>query len=227
MNGKLGNSLKFLALIVFVSALPLLQSFVDFPAYAGHIRNILNNFPLLYSSLIYVILYVVVTFFIFFSKDAFWLMGALVFGAGLSALLISVAEVINAFILFSLSRKLGRGFIEKNSPAKYRNFDEKLGHISFAWLLVFRVAPLIPYKFMDLSAGLTKIDIRKYLAAAALGTPFKMFWIQYIISGVGRGVLYDPRAVAEYFLHNKIILVSGLFYLILVVLAVIKMRSKD
>jgi uncharacterized membrane protein YdjX (TVP38/TMEM64 family) len=80
---------------------------------------------------------------------------------------------------------------------------------------------------MDLSAGLTKIDIRKYLVAAALGTPLKMFWIQYILFGAGKNALSDPDAIVGYLLGNKIILASGAIYLILVILVIIKMRSKD
>jgi uncharacterized membrane protein YdjX (TVP38/TMEM64 family) len=227
MNERLKSGLKFLALIVFIAFLWYSQSFIDFPRYSSQIQGFLKNFPLIYSSLLYIVLYVIVTFFVLFSKDAFWILGAVIFRPGLSTLLISISEVINAFVLFSLSRKLGRGFIEKNTPGRYRRLDDKLGKINFAWLLAFRVAPLIPYKFMDLSAGLTKIDIRKYLVAAALGTPLKMFWIQYILFGAGKNALSDPDAIVGYLLGNKIILASGAIYLILVILVIIKMRSKD
>ncbi len=190
------------------------------------LQRSLGRFPLLFRCALYIVLYVIVTFFIFFSKDVFWLMGAVLFGPALSALFICISEVINAGILFYLARHLGRAYVEKSLTEKYKKLDERLGKINFFWLFIFRVAPLIPYRFLDLAAGLTRIHFRRYLAAVIFGTPLKMFWIQYILFGVGESMFKNPYALVDYFLANKTLLVFSFMYFILVILVVLKIRLK-
>ncbi len=190
------------------------------------IQGFLRKFPLIYSAPLYIALYVIITFFIFFSKDVFWIIGAALFGVVGSAVFICIAETINAVILFFLARNLGRSYVEKSLSPKHKNLDEKLGGVSFFWLLIFRAAPLVPYRFMDLAAGFTSIRLRKYLTAVILGSPVKMFWIQYIIAGVGKNVLSNPQVLVEYFLKNKFLMLFGLVYVIMIIMVVFKIRNK-
>ena len=186
-----------------------------------------EQFPLIYGSIIYLLLYVVVTFFIFFSKDVFWLTGALIFGPVLSTFLICVAEAINAVILFHIARRFGRTYIEDKISDKYKHLDEKLARISFFWIFIFRATPLVPYRFLDLGAGLTKIKFRKYFAAVILGSPVKTFWIQYILYGVGKSIFYDPGALVGYFLNNRGLFIFSLAYILLIPLAIMKIKFKE
>lgn len=218
------HEIEFLVLILAVFLLWYLGRYFHIDTQA--IQKSLQRFPLFYSGIIYVVLYVIVTFFVFFSKDVFWLMAAVLFGPLLSALFICIAEIINAFILFYLARSLGRAYIEKRLSEKYKKLDEKLGNINFSWLLIFRIAPLIPYRFLDLAAGLTRIHFRRYLAAVILGSPFKIFWIQYVLFGVGINT-FNPYALAEYFLDNKTLFIFSLVYIMLVIAVVVKIRGKD
>jgi uncharacterized membrane protein YdjX (TVP38/TMEM64 family) len=192
------------------------------------IRQSLSKFPVFISGALYIILYVIVTFFIMLSKDMFWLVGAVLFGPYLSALFVFIAETVNAFILFYLARLLGRGFVEHSAKGKdkYKYLDEKIGRLSFGWLFFFRVTPLIPYRFVDLAAGLTRISFRKYLAAVILGSPLKIFWVQYIVAGVGEAMLNNPYAIAEFFLKNQALFFFSLIYPVLVILVVFKLKSK-
>lgn len=198
----------------------------QFPLDAGAIQKKLSGFPLIYSGTVFILLYIAVSFFIWFAKDAFWLMGAVLFGAPTSALFVFLAEVANASILFYLSRYLGRGFLEKSLSGRYKKLDEKLGRISFAWLFIFRAAPLIPYRFLDIAAGLTSMRFRKYLSAVVLGSPLKIFWIQYILYGVGKNV-YNLSALTEYFLNNRLLLVLSAAYFFLLPLVIIKLKNKN
>lgn len=191
------------------------------------IQESLKGCSLFYGGVLYIVLYVVISFFIFFSKDVLWFIGAVLFGPYLSALFICISEVFNAFILFYLARCLGKAYVEKSLSGKYRSLYEKLGRISLFWLFIFRAAPLIPYRFLDLACGLTSIRFRKYLAAVMLGTPVKMLWVQHILYGVGKNILNNPYALVEYFLNNKPLLLFSLIYIILVIMVVLKMKTKD
>jgi uncharacterized membrane protein YdjX (TVP38/TMEM64 family) len=221
---KYKQELGFLLLILVIALLWQAGKFFKLDAEA--IQKSLKGFPLILSGSLYVALYVVVTFFVFFSKDVFWLSGALLFGPGWSTLFICVAETFNAFILFYLARTLGRAYVEKKLSSKYEDLDVRLGKISFLWLFIFRAAPLIPYRFMDLAAGLTSIRFKKYLAAVVLGSPLKMYWIQYVLFGVGSNILRNPYALVEYFVNNSFLMLVSFVYVVLVILVVYKLRAR-
>ncbi len=218
------HSVRFIFLILILPLLWLMSRSVRLDISAA--QGFLSGLPISLSAPLYVISYVIVTFFVFFSKDLFWFMGAFLFGPFFSALLICIAEIINAFILFKLARFLGRQYVEKRMSAKYRNLDERLKDLNFFWLFIFRAAPLIPYRFMDLAGGLTAMSFKRYLLAVVLGTPVKMFWIQYIIFSVGLSIFNDPAYMMEYFLANKTMLFFGFFYLLLALLAVVKIARR-
>jgi len=186
----------------------------------------LENFPLILSVILYILLYVVITFFVFFSKDLFWWIGAFFYGATLRTALICIAESLNALIFFYLARFLGRGYVSESIGKKYERLDEKLGKASFVWLFLLRATPLIPYRFLDLAAGLTRLEFKRYMAAVIIGTPIKTFWIQFVLAGTGRDFFNNPYTLVEYFVNNKPVLLVGLLYMILVVLAIFRLRAK-
>lgn len=221
---KYKNELGLLFLIVALAIIWYLGRLYHIDS--ASIQNYLKKFSLILSALTYIALYVIVTFFIFFSKDLFWLLGAVLFGASLSTLFICIAETINAVILFNLSRKFGRAYVENKLTGKYKYLDEKLGRVSFFWLFIFRAAPLIPYRFLDLAAGLTSIKFGRYLAAVVLGSPLKMFWIQYILAGVGEGVFKDPSSLTQYFLNNRALFMLSFIYCIFIVAVIMKLKYK-
>jgi uncharacterized membrane protein YdjX (TVP38/TMEM64 family) len=219
------HRLGLLVLILVICLFYYLSRYISIDISA--IEKSLSTFPLAISAPLYVSLYVIITFLLFFSKDLFWFMGAFLFGPFLSASLICIAEVINAFILFYVARLLGRSYVEKKLSGKYHKLDEKLGKMNIFWLFILRAAPLIPYRFLDLAAGLTSLRFRRYLIAVILGTPIKMFWIQYIIYSVGKNIFNDPSALMEYFLSHKILLFLSFGYIILIIMAVVKMFRRD
>lgn len=181
------------------------------------IQDYLNRFPKFYSGLIFIFLYCLVTFFIWLSKDVFRFIAAIVFGAYFSTLFIYIAELINASILFHLARVLGRGFVEKASGRALKKFDEKLSGLNFFWLFLSRATPLVPFRFLDLACGLTNIPFRRYLMAVIFGSPLRIFWVQYILAGVGKGILQNPLALSAYLIENKILFILSWLYFLLVV----------
>ena len=223
-TNKQRNIFKFL---IFIIALGLIW-------YSGRLLRIdtqpiehsLRGFPVIYSGLIFVVLYVVVTFFIWLSKDLFRLTAAILFGSYLSTLFVWVAETANAFILFHLARYLGRGFVESALKADKRGLDSKLANVNFFWLFMFRFTPLVPFRFLDLGMGLTSISFRKYLLAVILGSPVRIFWQQYVLCAVGRSILTNPAALTEYFLQNKTLFALSLIYVLLVILVAFKIKFK-
>ncbi len=224
MTSSPANKFKFLIFVIVLFLLWYLGRF--FPIDTTGMEKYLSQTPLLAASAIYVFLYVVITFFVFFSKDIFWIAAAIVFGPFLSALLIFISEIINAFILFFLARGLGRGFVRNFLKTKPNLIDEKLGKISFIWLFMLRVVPLVPYRFMDLGFGLTDIRFGRYLAAVLLATPIRVFWIQYILAGVGKGFISQPQLLVNFLLNNRFLYIFSFVYLILVFIVIVKFKER-
>jgi uncharacterized membrane protein YdjX (TVP38/TMEM64 family) len=223
--GQYNNKARFGLFGIIV--LLLAASGMFFQIDIGRLQASLAKFPVLAAGFIFISLYVVVTFFIWFSKDVFRITAALLFGPVLSTIFVFIAELINAFVLFKFSRILGRGFVEERLKGNSRNLDERLARANLLWLFLFRTVPLIPLRFMDLAAGLTRISLRKYIIVAALGSPLRIFWLQYVLAAVGRGVLTRPEAVANYLMSNRPAFIFTLAYLVLVIAVLIKLKLKD
>jgi len=219
------NRIKFLVLIICLILLWYLGGLLRIDTEA--LGKSLSRFPVLYSAILYVVFYVIVTFFIFFSKDIFWVAGAVAFGAILSTLLVYISEIINALILFHLARYLGRNFVEHHLKKKSENLDDRLANVNFFWLFIIRLVPLIPYRFLDLGVGLTRIHFRRYLVAVLLATPIRAFWVQYILAAVGKNIFNKPELLMNYLLQNKALFIFSLIYLLLVILVAFKLKHKD
>lgn len=216
------NTFKFSILIFLIILIWSLGRF--FRLDTGSLEQFLKSFPLFFSGILFIMLYCLLTFFIWFSKDILRVIAALLFGAIYSTLFIWIAEIINSALLFHLARYLGRGFVEKSLKAGPNKLDERLGRLNFLWIFLFRATPLLPFRFLDLGAGLTRISFIKYLAAVVLGSPLRIFWLQYVLSSVGRDIFNNPYAVTEFFIANKTLFFCSLMYLILVILVAFKIR---
>jgi len=225
MRFKFGHPEK-IKFIIFVVSLVLLWYLGRYiPVDGSAIQEALRKFSLFYAGIIFVALYVVVTFFVWFSKDVFKVLSAVLFGAYVSTLFIWIAEIINAFILFYLARILGRDFAARHIKGKYKNLDDRLYKANFFWLFTFRFVPLIPFRFLDLASGMTGVPFRRYLLAVILASPLRIFWVQYVIVGVGESIFKKPQLMLEYLAVNKTVYIFSLIYLVLVILLIFKLKK--
>jgi uncharacterized membrane protein YdjX (TVP38/TMEM64 family) len=221
----MNNKLKFLVLVIFLALLFCIGAYFRLDIEA--MRSFLKKFPLAASGTIFILLYCAVTFFLWLSKDIFKLTAAVLFGAYLSTIFIFIAETINAFILFFFARLLGRGFVEDSLKARYATLDERIGKANFLWLFLLRATPLVPFRFLDLACGLTRISFRRYILAVILGSPLRIFWVQYILAGVGMSVLNRPQALVNYLTSHKAAFIFSLVYLVLVIIVALKLNSRS
>lgn len=179
-------------------------------------------------SLLFVFLYVIVTFFIWLSKDVFRFIAAVVFGPLLSTLLVFLAETINAAILFSLSRYLGKGFVDGLLKTKggSRNLKRTISRASLGTLFTLRVVPLVPFRMLDLASGLTRIRLSQYLMIVVLASPARIFWLQYILAGLGEAAFKNPQLIISYLIDNKLAFVWSLVYLVLAIILAFKIKQR-
>ncbi|MCM8831148.1 MAG: VTT domain-containing protein [Candidatus Omnitrophica bacterium] len=184
----------------------------------------LKKIPFWISTVSFVILYVIANFVVFFdAKDLLKPIGALIFGAYLSTLLIYIAEIINAYIFFKIARKFGKNYVEKILKGKFKNFYENVSNINFGWLFLLRLLPLIPYRVLDLGFGLTKMSFKKYLPVVLFASPPRIFWIQFILASVGG---FYPKKIMQFYTQQPLISIAVFLYFIISLIIAFLLRNK-
>lgn len=183
------------------------------------VRLWLSQYPLWLSGSLFVLIYVGLTTVLWIGTiDFFRISAALLFGPYWSTLFVYTAEIANASILFLLSRKMGRQFVEERFHWQSQDAKYAPKNAGFWTAFVLRINPLVPFRFMDVGFGLTKMPFRVYFYAVICGSLLRIFWLQYVIAGMGQAVLKNPEAMMEYFRDNVIALVVSWVYFLIVII---------
>lgn len=206
----------FLLLVTLVVTLWLLGRALNIDL--EQVRDWLSQYPLWLSGSLFILIYVGLTTVLWVGTiDFFRISGALLFGPYWSTLFVYIAEIANASILFLLSRKLGRKFVEEKFHLQSKDTKYTPDNAGFWTAFVLRINPLVPFRFMDVGFGLTKMPFRLYFYAVVWGSLLRIFWLQYVIAGMGQAVLKNPLAMAEYFRDNILALAVSVVYFLSVV----------
>lgn len=191
-----------------------------------HLKEIFMQGSIVRAALTYIFMYVAVTFFIWLSKDIFRFIAAVIFGPFVSTILVLLAETINAVILFTLSRYLGKGFVDGLVRGASRDLQKKISRTSLLSIFTLRTVPLVPFRILDLVCGLTRIRLSQYLMIVVLASPARIFWVQYILAGLGEAAFKNPGLLINYFLDNKIAFIWSFVYLILAIILAYKIKHR-
>lgn len=191
-------------------------------------EDLLLGYPLFISGPIFIGTYIVTTFFIMFGpKDVLRISSAILFGPLISTIFVTVAEIGNACLLFGLSRTLGREWVAKKFGKKDKSIYDVERDISLMSVLALRVNPLVPFRWMDLGFGLTRISFVKYFLAVLIGTAPRVYWLQMIIHGVGKNIFKDYKAIYNYLLdHPYMIRMSVIYFGMVVVITLAALFSR-
>lgn len=187
------------------------------------IDNLFYKVPLGFASVAFVIFYVAGTFIIWQLKDPLKIIAAVFFGAYLSTVLIYIAEIINAYIFFKLSRKLGRDFVEKKVKGRLQRFYENIETMSMGWVFLLRTVPLIPFRVLDLSFGLSNFSFRKYMIVVLLASPPRIFAIQFVLAAVKT---FSMEKITVYFMEHQIATWLLAIYFLAAVIVAFKLKLK-
>lgn len=186
------------------------------------LREYLARFPLILSGLIFVVLYVVSTTFIWFGpKDVLRITSAVLFGATVSTVFVWVAETVNAGIMFHLSQSLGRDYVRQKLGVHSGKLEQMKDRSSVLGILAWRINPLIPFRLMDLGYGLTAVPFPKYLWSILAVSLVRIFWLQYILAAIGDNIFKDLNATMAYFTDNVQIVRMSAYYFMAVILVTV------
>jgi len=221
-------TIRFLLLIAFLAGLWFLGR--AFHIDIDQVHAWLARYPLWLSGFLFIAIYVGVTTFLWFGTiDFFRIMAALLFGPYVSAVLVYIGEIFNASILFMISRKLGREFVEQKFHLKEKDLHHTENNAGFWWALALKMNLLVPQRILDLGFGLTKLSFVKYLLAVVLGLPGRILLVQVFTAGVGVALFRENVTFedARQILLNYFVMHSGVFifglanFLVVIVLTII------
>jgi uncharacterized membrane protein YdjX (TVP38/TMEM64 family) len=213
--------IRFFILLLFIISFVFLGRLV--PVDKQAIDDFLKRIPLVYSSAVFAFLYIAGTFVIWYLKDPLKIVGAIVFGAYVSTLLIYVAEIVNASIFFHLSNILGKEYVEKSLKGRFGKFYEGVDEINLGWIFMLRAIPLVPYRILDIVFGLSKVPFRKYILVVVLASLPRIFWIQFILAGI-KG--FSIGRAIDYFNHNMLVFSLSFVYFLVTLIVAFRIKRK-
>jgi len=97
--------------------------------------------------------------------------GGLLFGTLWGTLLVLVVATASAFVPFSMSRQLGRDWVESKLEGKRLEdiYRQSAGKGGLIFILLMRLIPALPWEVQNYVAGLTKVTPPAFVAGTILG----------------------------------------------------------
>lgn len=120
-----------------------------------------------------------------FPPGIFSVIGGLLFGFKLGAVLTIIAAIIYTNIMFLISRYFARNkienFLEKRLTLKQFNRIFGLNDNKLAiFLIICRLIPILPNSVVSYSYGLTRISFKHYFIANLIGLiPGRLIWLNF------------------------------------------------
>ena len=116
----------------------------------------------------YFIFYVFVTALSIPAANILTLLGGAIFGFVGALIIISFASTIGATLAFLLSRTLFRDWVKKRLGKRFDQINQGIEKDGAFYLFSLRLIPVVPFFFINLSMGLTKMPIGKYFIVSQI-----------------------------------------------------------
>lgn len=126
----------------------------------------------------YFIVYVAVTSLSIPAATVLTLLGSAIFGFFYALLLVSFASTIGATFAFLISRYFLRDLVHQRYQKKLAIVNEGIERDGAFYLFSLRLIPVVPFFFINLSMGLTKMPLKKYYWVSQLAMlPWTLLYI--------------------------------------------------
>jgi uncharacterized membrane protein YdjX (TVP38/TMEM64 family) len=179
------------------------------------VLDTIEGFDPLTARLLYMLLYIVGTV-LLLPGTALSFAGAVLFGAYEGTLYTWIGATIGATLAFLVAKLLGRDFVEQLFGGRFAAFDERLRRHGFKGLLLIRLLPIFPFNAVNFGSGLTRIRLRDYVLATAIGIVPGTFVYQFLFAKFGRRILTEGLRW-EYLQDPELWLAFGLFIVFIVI----------
>ena len=118
-----------------------------------------------------------------------------VYGPWWGATLVTVASAAGALVPFALARRFGRKRLRERFPKQFEAVDRGVQHAGLRYLLLLRLAPVIPYSMVNPLMGLTPMRAPVFFAVSAVG-----MWLGsavYALAGAGLDIWANSPVLAQ------------------------------
>jgi uncharacterized membrane protein YdjX (TVP38/TMEM64 family) len=97
--------------------------------------------------------------------------GGLLFGVVWGTVLVMVVATGSAFVPFYMARQLGREWVESKLEGKRLDeiYQQSEGGKGFAFIMLMRLIPVLPWELQNYVAGLTKVSPPTFIAGTMIG----------------------------------------------------------
>lgn len=120
----------------------------------------------------------------------------LLFGTAVGTPVSIVAATLGASLAFSLSRRFGARSVDELSGHRVRVVQDFIAQRGFLAVLYARILPAMPYNVVNYAAGLTRVPLRTFALATAIGCAPRAF--AYTALGGNLSNLGSPEAIAAF-----------------------------
>ena len=123
----------------------------------------------LIASLLYVLLYVVVTALSLPGAALLTLIGGALFGLGWGLLLVSFASTAGATLAMLISRFLLQDWVQQRFGSRLKRINQGIDREGAFYLFALRLVPAFPFFLINLAMGLTRLPARTFWWVSQLG----------------------------------------------------------
>ena len=152
------------------------------------VRDWINGFEPLSARLIYIGVYIIGTV-LLVPGTLLSFGGAILFGAYEGTLYTWIGATIGATLAYLTAKYLGRDFVDQLLAGRFQEFERRIEEHAFTSLLILRLLPWFPFNGINFGSGLTRIGLRDYVLATALGILPGTFVYQFLFAKLGEKVL--------------------------------------
>lgn len=181
MRKKRKETLKYLVVIFLIISIYFIIS-------KGQIPSILNidktrRYILSYgrfSSLVFILIYSLKPIGLIIPASIMSILAGNIFGPYEALILSMIGCFGSGTVAFSLSRLLGKSFVDKILKEKAVTLDSNIEKHGFKIMLIMRLAFIFPYDPLSFAAGLTKMKYRDFISATLIGILPEMVFYSFI-----------------------------------------------
>lgn len=137
----------------------------DCPNVATFVRSFGTRAPLAYAALY------IVSSPVPFLATVLSAAGGLLFGPFWGTVYAIALATVSALVPFTLSRRMGRDWVESKLQGKKLGeiYQRAGGSNAFVFIMIMRLVPILPWEVQNYAAGLTNVSVPVFVSATMLG----------------------------------------------------------
>ena len=170
ITGKIVVALLFATAIVVFFVFDL-KTYLSLDALKANRDNLLVFTQDHYVSAValFILVYIIQTSFSLPGATIMTLAGGFLFGSLWGPLYVNIGATTGATLAFLAARYLFHQWVERKFGDRLSPIQEGFAKNAFSYLLTLRLIPFFPFFLVNLLSGLTRVKVRTYVVATAVG----------------------------------------------------------